>query len=204
MDSDVGEHNDNELRDLELKTFQDAVGAESDPTMLILRSHLFTENLLERLIRLSLPRGDKVIEAASLSYAQKLVLVEALEELPDAVASSLRGLNKLRNQCAHQLGRTVSDADVVRIGSPLGASFTQFHREAKYDPIVTLRKVASYVAGYITGVCHVSEEKNVAKETLRSLNAKPAETSATSHPMSSPSIEGTRSDRPGQASHVKR
>lgn len=177
MDPQETEHSTNELRDLELRTFHDAVGAESDPTMLILRAHLFTENLLERLIRLSLPRGDKVIEAASLSYAQKLVLVEALEELPDAVASSLRGLNKLRNQCAHQLGRTVSDADVVRIGSPLGTSFTQFHREAKYDPIETLRKVASYVAGYMTGVCHASEEEKVAKEKLDDIKAKPAKKS---------------------------
>lgn len=182
MDPQIDKHGDTELRDFELKAFHDAVGAESDPTMLILRAHLFTENLLERLIRLSLPRGDKVIEAASLSYAQKLVLVEALEELPDAVASSLRGLNKLRNQCAHQLGRTVSDADVVRIGSPLGVSFTQFHREAKYDPTETLRKVASYVAGYMTGVCHVSEEEKVAKEKLHDIKAKPAEKSPPKQP----------------------
>lgn len=173
---------DDKLRDLELKTFHDAVGAESDPTMLILRAHLFTENLLERLIRLNLPRGDKVIEAASLSYAQKLVLVEALEALPDAVASSLRGLNKLRNQCAHQLGRVISDADVVRIGSPLGSSFTQFHRKAKYDPTETLRKVTSYVAGYMTGVCHASEEIKVANEKLDGMREKPAKKSAPKQP----------------------
>ena len=182
MGPQVDEHNVDELRDLELKTFHDAVGAERDPTMLILRAHLFTENLLERLIRLGIPRGDKVIETASLSYAQKLVLVEALEELPDAVASSLRGLNKLRNQCAHQLGRTISDADVVRIGSPLGSSFTQFHRKAKYDPTETLRKVAGHVAGYMTGVCHVLEEQKVAKEKLHDIKEKSIQKSAPRQP----------------------
>jgi hypothetical protein len=155
-----------DLRDADLRSFNAAVGNESDPTMLVLRTHLFSENLLERLIRLKITRGDKIIEGGSLTYAQKLILVEALEALPDPISSSLRGLNKLRNQCAHELGRALSDADVVRIGSPLGHFFTQTHREAKYDPIKTLSGVASYLAGYIIGACHAYEEARVEGQSL--------------------------------------
>ena len=161
MESSEVELGDAALRDIELENFFRAVGGEGDATMLILRGHLFTENLLERLIRLSLPRGDKVIEAASLSYAQKLVLVEAVQHLADSVVSSLRGLNKIRNQCAHELGRAIADADVVRIGSPLGKVFTELHRESKYDPVETLKRVIGYIAGFMTSACHVLEEKAV-------------------------------------------
>jgi hypothetical protein len=158
--------------DLEFAKFQTAIGTSDDSTMLILRGHLFSESLLERLIRLKLPRGDKVLEGASLTYAQKLALVEALDAIPDSIAASLRGLNKLRNQCAHDLGRTVLEADVVRLGSPLGKVFTRTHRECKYDPLMTIRIVLNYVVGCLTGLCHIEEEKVV--EPRKRLAAPPS------------------------------
>lgn len=157
MDASRNAGNDEELQSVEKQRFDSAIGDESDPIMLVLRGHLFSESLLERIIRLSLPRGDKVVESASFSYAQKLLFVEALETMPDSVCSSLRGLNKLRNQCAHELGRTITDADVVKIGSPLGKEFTVMHRNNKYDPVKTLRGVIHYVIGYMTGACNILE-----------------------------------------------
>ena len=41
--------------------FEQAIGTENDPIMLVLRAYLFSENLLERYITFRLPRGDKVI-----------------------------------------------------------------------------------------------------------------------------------------------
>lgn len=164
---------DDELTRVEFEKFKLAIGEETDPTMLVLRGHLFSENLLERLIRLKLPRGDIVVDAASFSYAQKLLIVEAVEVVPDSIAASLRALNKLRNQCAHDLGRAVMDTDVVRIGSPLGKRFTAFHRGNKYDPISTLRSVVDYVVGYITGVCHGEEEVQVVEQEAKDKRAVP-------------------------------
>lgn len=142
----------------EMKTFQAAIGEESDPVMLILRAHLFTENLLERLIRVKLPRGDKIAENANLSYFQKLVLLDALEILPDSIISSLRQLNKLRNECAHQLQKQITDADVVRVGSPLGKFFTSAKRDARFDDVVLLRKVVDYVCGFLGARCVICEQ----------------------------------------------
>lgn len=147
-----------DLSALEQAKFSSAIGEETDSTMLILRVHLFSENLLERLIRLKLARGDKIIESAALSFYQKLVVVDALDVLPDDILSSLRGLNKLRNQCAHELGKVISEADLIRLGSPLGKFFTKVFRDSGYDPLRTLHSVVSYVVGFLTASCHVAEE----------------------------------------------
>ena len=146
----------------EFEKFQSAIGSESDPTILVLRAHLFSENLLERLINFKLPRGDKVIENGNLSYHQKLVLVESLDCIPDSIVSSLRNLNKLRNQCAHELNKKISDGDVTRIGSPLGKEFTRLKRKSKFDDAILLRSVINYVCGFMTASCHVSEHSELA------------------------------------------
>lgn len=141
----------------EFERFQQAIGSENDPTMLVLRAHLYSENLLERLINFKLPRGDKIIESANLSYHQKLVLVESLDCLPDSVVSVLRNLNKLRNQCAHELDKKIADGDVMRVGGQLGRNFTRMKREAKFEGTVLLRKVIDYVCGFLSAICNTSE-----------------------------------------------
>lgn len=171
-----------DVRALEFQAFERAIGNEADPTMLILRAHLFSESLLERLIPLKMRRGDKVIDNGSFTFAQKLVLVEAIDCLDDSVASSLRNLNKLRNQCAHELGRTITGADVTRIGSPIGKYFTKMQRDKNYEPVATLRELVGYVCGYVTGLCHAIEEARAtepqSKQTADSSpkpNLKPAQ-----------------------------
>jgi hypothetical protein len=141
------------LQERELAKFKEAMGAESDAVMLLLRGHLYSENLLERLITFGLPRGDKLMENANLSYHQKLLLVEALDFLPDTFASSLRGLNKLRNQCAHQLNKKITEADITRVGSPLGKLFTECKRDAEFEETETLRRVINHVCGFLAGQC---------------------------------------------------
>ncbi len=146
---------------IELERFQLAIGSENDPIMLVLRAHLFSENLLERLINFKLPRGDKVIESGNLTYNQKLVLVDALDCLPDSFTSSLRSLNKLRNQCAHELHRTITDSDVTRIGSPFGKEFTRMKRDVKFDEIALLRKLVNHICGFLTGTCFHAEHPEI-------------------------------------------
>ena len=41
----------------EFERFEQAIGAESDPIMRVLRAHLFSENLIERLLTIKLPGG---------------------------------------------------------------------------------------------------------------------------------------------------
>jgi len=151
-------------REKEFENFHRAIGSENDPIMLVLRAHLFSEHLLERLINFRLPRGDKLVENGNLTYHQKLVLIESLDCVPDAIASSLRNLNKLRNQCAHELHKKISEADITKIGSPIGKNYTLFKREANFDNVELLRKIIGYIAGYLTATCFSVEHPDLLKK----------------------------------------
>ena len=154
-----------EASDKEFERFHRAIGAQSDPIAVILRAHLFTETLLERFITARLPRGDKLIEHGNLSYHQKLCAVEALQVLKDSAISSLRNLNKVRNQCAHELSKQISGADIARIGNPLGPEYRRIKRDSNFDDVKLLRLLIYYLCGYINGALSTVEHP---KEETRS------------------------------------
>ncbi len=104
------------------------------PSGEVLIAHLFSETLLDRIIAKRLPGGAKFLEKGKLTYAQKLLLAEALNNLSDDVAQSLTQLNKIRNQLSHNFGRNLTDEDIQHIGSPL-AMFGQL--KAKFQPADT-------------------------------------------------------------------
>src|SRR4051812_30081566 len=85
--------------EMSFEKFYAGIGNSADPVMAILRAHLFTENVLERLICVGMKRGDKALDNGSFTYNHKLAIVEGLGLVPDTVISVLRNLNKVRNQC---------------------------------------------------------------------------------------------------------
>jgi len=147
----------------EFAVFWDALGEEdSDATMLVLRGHLYAESLLERLIRIGLPRGDKIIDNGAYSFAQKLVLVEALNSVRDEHISSLRSLNKLRNQCAHDLGKAIVLVDVTRVGSSLGKDYTRIRLSNEDSVLPVLRGVLGMICGALSRSCIKIEDDHIA------------------------------------------
>ena len=99
-----------------------------EPVLSVLRVHLLTEYNIERFFHALLPRADKIADA-SLSYSQKLALLESLDELDDRTIQCLKGLNRVRNRCAHEHDKTITVADVELIGRPLGKEHTQIRNE---------------------------------------------------------------------------
>ncbi|TEW47085.1 hypothetical protein [Psychromonas algicola] len=99
-----------------------------DQLVQILKAHLYTENFLEKIILATLIRGDKLIEKGNFSYHHKLLICESVDALPDTLVSSLRNLNKLRNKFAHQMDMQISEADVTKVGSPLGNEYTKLKK----------------------------------------------------------------------------
>lgn len=90
-----------------------------DPVSRILKCHLLSEAILDRLLGLVFePNGDAIL-SARLSYSQKLniasrtVLVKDCELLPDFVVGSLRKLNQIRNRLAHELGANVTREEIM-------------------------------------------------------------------------------------------
>ena len=152
-----------ELDSIKKKEFgkiQESIGHIDDPILLVLKAHLYSEFLLERIILGRLQRGDRVIEKAKLTYFQKLALVDSFDCLPDWAVSSLRNLSKLRNQCSHELSKDIAEIDVTRIGSPLGKKFTEFKNEQGATTFSILLSVLQYNLGALVAQCYISEKDN--------------------------------------------
>ena len=90
-----------------------------DPISCILKCHLLSEVVLDRLIQFACsPNGDAIL-SARLSYHQKLnitskiMLVEDYPLIPDLAVGSLRKLNKIRNRLSHELGASVTREEAI-------------------------------------------------------------------------------------------
>ncbi|GEA08571.1 hypothetical protein KUL42_33320 [Alteromonas sp. KUL42] len=148
------------------KKFSATILNESDQAILVLKGHLFAENIFENLIVLKISRGDKLLEKASFTFSQKLALVEAMELLDDGLVSSLRALNKLRNKFAHDLDASVSNNDLLKVGSPLGTVFTKYKRESAGDDAKLLKKLINYLCGAMGGICYSHEAQEIVQNGL--------------------------------------
>jgi len=118
----------------EIRDFEESVKLRDDLLLIVLRSHLLIENLLERFIQAKLPQGKMLVDEARLSFAQKLAVVDAIGVVEVSLVSAIRRLNALRNMCAHKKGREVSLRDLDSIGEPLGMNLSS----AKPDPDETV------------------------------------------------------------------
>jgi hypothetical protein len=97
-----------------------------DPVSRILKCHLLSEAVLDKLLEFALePNGDAVL-SARLNYNQKLtiasrsILAQDYELLPDYVVGSLRKLNQIRNRLAHELGASVTREEVMELFMGIG------------------------------------------------------------------------------------
>ncbi|EGQ7673853.1 hypothetical protein ACPDZV_003444 [Vibrio cholerae] len=145
------------------RKFEASIRDEHDPTMLVLKVHLFAENVFENLIALKLPRGDRLVDKGNLSFHQKLTLIDALDIIPDDVISSLRFLNKLRNQFAHDLDAKITHNELVKLGSPLGKIFTKYRIESNGEDGKLLKGILHYLCGVVSGACFVYEKQDSAE-----------------------------------------
>jgi hypothetical protein len=109
--------------------FKRAMDGQSKDVAAILNCHLVSEYYLDQIIHSQIPRADVLFTEGRLTYANKLTLVKALDVISDSIISSLKGLNKVRNQCSHELDYTVTEANLDLIGRPFGKSYIQNKRE---------------------------------------------------------------------------
>jgi hypothetical protein len=115
----------------EVKDLINALQSKHDFVITVLKFHLLSENLLERIILGNLTRGDRILEKGNLSFYQKIKLVDSFDIVKDAAIQSLRHLNSLRNKCSHQKGKEITFDDIEIIGRPFGKEFTQIRKDNK-------------------------------------------------------------------------
>lgn len=133
----------------EYESFSRMCTEGQNPVLSVLRVHLLTEYHMERIFHLILPRGDKIADS-SLSFAQKISLLEALDIVSDRTIQCLKNLNRLRNSCAHEYDKTITTADVEFIGRPLGKEHTEVRCAYGDNVPEYLNRVLSYICRNIT------------------------------------------------------
>jgi len=138
--------------------FLKSVGNQKDPVMMLLRAHLYSEALLENFIRIGIPGGELINNTARLTFHQKLIIVEALGVLPSPLISSLRSLNKVRNEFSHEIDKELDFSDVSLIGKPLGRIFEETARETNSDTARTLKQIIGYLCGRLDGTHEAKKE----------------------------------------------
>jgi hypothetical protein len=92
-----------------------------DPISLILKCHLLSEVVLDRLILFAFEPNGGAILSIRLSYSKKLdivsrtTLVEDYPLIPELAVGSLRKLNKIRNRLSHELGASVTHEEAIEL-----------------------------------------------------------------------------------------
>ncbi|WP_342605534.1 hypothetical protein [Peribacillus sp. FSL E2-0159] len=92
-----------------LSSYLDRLNEIRDPLAQVITIHLFSEYWLDRIL-ISICTNPNSLPN-QINYKQKLDIVHSLVQLPDGLHKNLSKLNRLRNQCAHNLELNFSNAD---------------------------------------------------------------------------------------------
>ena len=87
---------------------------EFPPLQWVLNAHLITENGIEQILSLLLPKSD---ELSRFSYSQKVNVLAAFKLIDPSRIAGLRSFNSLRNNFAHKLDFEPTMADVEKVGA---------------------------------------------------------------------------------------
>ena len=115
------------------REFDESINAPNDLLIFVLRFHLLAENMLERIIIGSLPRGANLVNKTRLNFSQKLAVVDALGVLDQNLIVSLGRLNSLRNKCAHKRKMKVTLKEIDQISEPLGEKLSTVKPDPDQD-----------------------------------------------------------------------
>lgn len=109
-----------------------------------LKAHLLIEKQLDEVLTLCLPKPKKLLDKST--FAQKILLIEALNVLPNKdFYKKLRAINKLRNYYVHHLDEKFDQKDSESIASDLGINTKELNSK---DILV----VSNWVFGFLSGI----------------------------------------------------
>lgn len=121
------------------------------PLGVVITGSLYLENNINRLLTLLLEKPERILK---LRVAQKLDVLEALGEVPAESLHRLRGLNKMRNQFAHDLEHQVTYKDIAQLKVP-----TLDKVRWNKDNLDTIKFAFSFAMGTIHAQVLTLEEK---------------------------------------------
>ena len=134
----------------ETDSLANTLSSTKDMMLLILKFHVFAQRLMERFILLKLPRADRLVRRARLSFAQKLALVNAFDLVHDSAIQAMAQVNRLRNECAHVHGTEIKEEDIDRIGQPFGRRYREFKHKSLNDYYKILLQTLAEIYGHFS------------------------------------------------------
>ena len=105
----------------ELRLLFEQLDAESETISFLLKTHLFSEYHMDRLLADYLGEKREPLDRMDLRFAQKLSLIDSFALLPQECIRSLQALNKLRNRCVHTFNTRPTMEDVRQVASAISA-----------------------------------------------------------------------------------
>lgn len=124
-----------------------------DEVSRILKCHLLSEVVLDKLLELAFEPNGEALHSARLTYNQKLdiasrsKLTEDYALLPDFVVGSLRKLNQIRNRLSHELGATVTRGEVIELF--MGIDFPMPIDPSSADVSKIIYQYTAFIFGYM-------------------------------------------------------
>ena len=140
------------------REFQDTMRGISNPFLVVLQSHLYFENLLERYIVSELPNGDVLIKEGRLSFYQKIMVVNSFGTVESEIIEALRKFNSLRNSLAHKFGHTIQKEQIESISVAMGKDYSEIQRVSEGCLAKEIELVGAYIAGCLGFMTHTSEK----------------------------------------------
>ena len=130
---------------------------ESDFVMAVIRSHLYTEYLVEQIINNQLPNGERITKTGKFTYSHKLIVLSSLNVVKDEVIASLRSLNKIRNECAHEIHHEITKKHLEDFRSPLGnLKKTVEELDHAYDLKSQFGRTVVYICAHLASAAYNS------------------------------------------------
>src|ERR1700682_5647925 len=136
----------------ELKLLLGQLDAENETISFLLKTHLFSEYHMDRLLADYLGEKREPLDRIDLRFAQKLSLVDSIALLPEECIRSLRALNKLRNRCVHTFNTRPTMEDVRQVASAFSA-FLPRAESIKNVPEF-LKAYMAFLFGYFSAGSH--------------------------------------------------
>jgi len=162
---------------------------ELDITSLVLKSHLFLEEILHEIILLQC-KNPKALDSIQFSFHHKLKLAEALHgahfynfEIPFRIWPVLDALNKLRNELAHRIDSSKLDEKIVKFLRTYDDNFAETKELSSINEILKkpellkarVRYILNYMLGclgFIHGLIYLNPPEKLLASLFEEINIK--------------------------------
>lgn len=167
-----------------LELFKDKYGRKSgdhlrgveDETLVVLKAHLLSEEILREFCAVITVRPE-ILREARLSYKQTMLVAKSFfDEREDWIWTVLSKLNRMRNLMAHSLEPTLQEYESCR-GAIINAVLSR-SKQSQQNPNKNFKSSLEYALGFLSATCLSQIEILRLSTAISVMNSPPADLEA--------------------------